>query len=205
MPSGRTHDRITLWTLPIAGGLTLLTTRSSTLTLVVCAGFLFGGLMLGPDLDVHSVHFKRWGWFRWIWLPYQGSLRHRSPYSHAPITGTLVRVGYLLAWLGITSCIVLTLVNQLWHLGWTWSTMASFLGRSLHHHQAKWIALILGLELGSLSHYVADWVVSTYKQYKIRGWKAVWKALKPTSPQARKRKVTSSKETGRSRQSDHEQ
>jgi uncharacterized metal-binding protein len=74
MPSGRTHDRITLWSLPLVASCTYLITRHSTPTLMICAGFLFGGLMLGPDLDIHSIHYKRWGWFRWIWLPYRGSM-----------------------------------------------------------------------------------------------------------------------------------
>ncbi len=29
--------------------------------------------MFGPDLDIYSVQFQRWGFLRWIWLPYQKS------------------------------------------------------------------------------------------------------------------------------------
>jgi uncharacterized metal-binding protein len=170
MPSGRTHDRITLWTLPLVGGLTLAATRNPTLTLGVCAGYLFGGLMLGPDLDTHSIHYKRWGWLRWIWLPYRGNIRHRSPWSHAPVTGTTVRVIYLLAWLGFLGCAAAAIANELWQLGWTWEEIGQVVKRSLWHYRVEAIAFAVGLELGAFSHYTADWSVSTYKR-KSKGKK----------------------------------
>jgi len=167
-------------------GILLLLTRSSRLTLIGCAGFLLGGLMFGPDLDIHSVQFKRWGWFRWIWLPYRGSMKHRSPLSHAPITGTVLRIVYLFAWLGIVVLFSLALINQMFQLGLTWGDIGSAMGRSLHQHQTEWLAFCGGLEGGALSHYVADWFVSTHKRVKTKGWKA----LKPPAPKSRKRKTS---------------
>ncbi len=172
MPSGKTHDRITLWSLPVVAGLTLAATQhlaaaqQGMATLMICAGFLFGGLMLGPDLDIHSVQYKRWGWLRWIWLPYRGSMKHRSPWSHAPITGTTVRVIYLLAWLGFAGFASLTLANELWQLGWTWDQIGEVIGRSLWQSRVEAIAFVVGLELGAFSHYTADWLVSSYKRSK---------------------------------------
>lgn len=192
MPSGRTHDRITLCTLPMTAIAALVVSRSSTLTLIVCAGFLFGGLMLGPDLDTHSVHYKRWGWIRWIWLPYRGSVRHRSPLSHAPVTGTVVRVVYLLVWVGLVSFASVTIANEMWQLGLTWQDIMALLQGGLYRYRAEWIALLIGLELGALSHYTADWTVSSYKRVKAKGWKALLpkaskrrsaaKRTKPRSP-----------------------
>ncbi len=186
MPSGRTHDRITLWTLPVVGGLLLGLTRSSSLTLIGCAGFLLGGLMFGPDLDIHSVQFKRWGWFRWIWLPYRGSMRHRSPLSHSPITGTVLRIVYLLLWVGIAVFFSLALVNETFQLGLTWDDIGSTMGRSLHQHQTEWLTFCGGLEIGALSHCLADWFISTRKRFKTQGWKA----LKPPVNKSRKRKTS---------------
>ncbi|MBD2465799.1 metal-binding protein [Oscillatoria sp. FACHB-1407] len=192
MPSGRTHDRITLWTLPLVGGLTLIATQSSTLTLIICSGYLFGGLMFGPDLDIHSVQFKRWGWFRWIWIPYRGSIKHRSPLSHSPVTGTALRIVYLLTWVGLVSFITLALMNELWQLGWTWGDIAGFLGRSLQQRRVEWLMLVLGLELGALSHYIADGALSTYKRFKTKGWKALQPPpLRPTRKPASKRRTSS--------------
>ena len=61
MPSGQIHDRITLWSLPWIVVVSLLVTRNGSLTLILAGGFLFSGLMFGPDLDIHSIQFKRWG------------------------------------------------------------------------------------------------------------------------------------------------
>lgn len=164
MPAGRTHDRITLWSLPWVAGLTYAATRQSTATLLISAGFLFGGLMLGPDLDIHSIHYKRWGWLRWIWLPYRGSMKHRSPWSHAPITGTTVRVIYLLAWLGMFGFAAIAIFNEIWQFGWTWDEIGTTLTRSLWQQRFEAIAFVMGLELGAFSHYTADWWVSSQKR-----------------------------------------
>lgn len=164
MPSGRTHDRITLWFLPVVAGCTFALTHHSTSTLLICAGYLFGGLMLGPDLDIHSVHYKRWGWLRWIWLPYRGSMKHRSPWSHAPVTGTTVRVLYLLAWLGVFSFVAVAIANELWRFGWTWDEIGGVISQAVWRYRQEAIAFAVGLELGAFNHYTADWLVSGWKQ-----------------------------------------
>lgn len=191
MPSGRTHDRITLWSLPLVTGLGLALTRSASLTLCLTAGFLFGGLMLGPDLDIHSIHYKRWGWLRWIWLPYRGSMKHRSPLSHAPIVGTTVRVLYLGAWIGFAGLAGLTIANEMGQFGWTWAEIGSRLGRSVQTYQVQWLMVGVGLEVGAFSHYITDWSVSTYKQVKRRGWQAALPSTK--APATKKRSSRSRK------------
>jgi uncharacterized metal-binding protein len=166
MPSGRTHDRITLWTLPLVAGLVQVVAQRSTLTLMICGGFLFGGLMMGPDLDTHSIHYKRWGIFRWIWLPYRQSMRHRSPWSHGPIMGTTVRVLYLMLWLGLVSLVSVAAVNEMVQIGWSWNQLGQFWLRQFYRYRQEMLALFVGLELGAFSHYTADWLVSGYKKRK---------------------------------------
>ncbi|WP_416671997.1 metal-binding protein [Egbenema bharatensis] len=168
MPSGRTHDRITLWTLPLVAGLVQVMVQRSTLTLMICGGFLFGGLMMGPDLDTHSIHYKRWGIFRWIWLPYRHSMRHRSSWFHGPIMGTTVRVLYLILWLGLVSLIGVATVNELTQIGWSWSQLGQFWLRQFYRYHLEMLALFAGLELGAFSHYTADWLVSGYKRRKSK-------------------------------------
>lgn len=178
MPTGRTHDRITLWTLPLLAGLALFLTRQGQLTLFICAGFLLGGLMLGPDLDTHSIHYKRWGWLRWIWLPYRGIIRHRSPWSHSPILGTTVRVVYLTIWMGLFSLVGVATVNEMGQFGLSWTDIGQFWGVLLQLFQPELTALFIGLELGAFSHYTADWLVSGYKRGRSRGWKTVFSQTK---------------------------
>ncbi len=94
MPSGKTHDLITVLlaapTFVVAWGVT----NSWLLSGVATGATLFGGLMFGPDLDIHSTQYTRWGVFRFLWLPYQIIFRHRSRWSHGIIFGTLIRVVY---------------------------------------------------------------------------------------------------------------
>jgi uncharacterized metal-binding protein len=164
MSSGRTHDRITLWALPLVVLLAFRVTLDGWLTVIVCLGFLLGGWMFGPDLDIHSVQYKRWGWLRWIWLPYRGSMRHRSRWSHGPIIGTVIRVVYASLWLGLVGLVIVDVSNSLGRTSLTWEALAGGMGDHLRRHWPRWLALVVGLELGALSHYVADWLSSAWKR-----------------------------------------
>lgn len=175
MPSGRTHDSITLWSLPLIAGLTFARTQSSSLTLCVSSSYLFSGLMFGPDLDVYSHQYKRWGLLRWIWLPYRRSMRHRSFWSHGPLVGTIVRIAYLLIWVGLFSAVgILTgaivaqftgITNDGTSLAQQWcSTSLGSIGHLPQQYPTEAIAIAIGLELGAMSHALADWALSTYRR-----------------------------------------
>ncbi len=168
MPSGRTHDRITLWSLPIVTGLSLALVRSAHLTFFVSGGFLFSGLMFGPDLDINSRQFQRWGWFRWLWRPYQKSLNHRSFLSHGLIIGTALRLLYLLTWLGVVVVFGLV-IDELLGLEWSILGFVENLWRSLSQQYQEVIALLIGLEFGAMSHSISDWSSSIYKRFKTKG------------------------------------
>ncbi|KAM3112315.1 metal-binding protein [Phormidesmis sp. 146-33] len=179
MPSGRTHDSITLWSLPIVAGAAFVQTQSGNLTLILSGCFLFSGLMFGPDLDIYSQQYKRWGVLRWIWLPYRKSVRHRSVLSHGLIIGTGLRILYLSAWIALLVSILI-LGAAIAHSLDRWQSIAQqrfvvsleSIVRSLQQHPREWIAAAIGLELGSLSHSLSDWVGSRYKQLK-RGKKRI--------------------------------
>ncbi|MBD2691269.1 metal-binding protein [Anabaena catenula] len=169
MPSGQTHDRITIWSLPFVAGVTMVSTRSSNMTLLVAGGFMFGGLMFGPDLDIYSRQFQRWGFLRWIWLPYQKSLRHRSFLSHGPIIGTTLRVVYLTSFLVVVGLIVLVVFAKLGNVALNWGEVWSGVGRSLSLYYGEFFALFLGFEIGAMSHSLSDWTGSAYKRFQKQG------------------------------------
>jgi len=170
MPSGQTHDRITLWSLPFVTAITLSCTHSSSMTLLVASGFVFGGLMFGPDLDIYSRQFQRWGFLRWIWLPYQKSLRHRSFLSHGPIIGTTLRVIYLSSWLTILAIAVLFIFVKWENIPVNFQSLSTNVGRSLAFHYGEFLALWVGLEVGAMSHSVSDWSFSAYKRIQKLGF-----------------------------------
>src|SRR5437588_4887341 len=101
MPSGKTHDAITFIlaapTFVAAWGLT----GKVALALLATGAMLFGGFMFGPDLDIQSRQYARWGIFRFLWLPYRVMFRHRSRWSHGIIFGTLIRVLYFTGMLAL--------------------------------------------------------------------------------------------------------
>ncbi len=179
MPSGRTHDRITLWILPFLAGGTFGLTQRAEVTILITAGFLFGGLMFGPDLDIHSAQYKRWGPLRWIWLPYRKAMHHRSLLSHGLVIGTLGRVLYFTIWLGILvnlGIIGVAIVRHYLNLnyradGLTFALKASqtitgTMFQAIQHHPLESLAALVGLELGAMSHILADTIGSSYKRWR---------------------------------------
>jgi uncharacterized metal-binding protein len=166
MPSGATHDRITLISLPIVSGLTLLISSSASITLSLAGSFLFSGLMFGPDLDIYSVQFKRWGMLRWIWRPYQKSMRHRSWFSHGPIIGTLVRLVYLGCWVALGFVIYngVAILNH-WTF-WSWDSIQHQIRLFALQYYGQGLAILAGLELGALSHSGSDAIGSAWKKWR---------------------------------------
>ena len=164
MPSGRTHDRVTLWSLPLIAGGTLFTTFRADLAFWVSGGFLFSGLIFGPDLDLYSFHYKRWGKLRWLWRPYQKAIKHRSIWSHGPIVGTIGRILYLSLWLGLVGLFYLGIAQLAGSKTYTGKELLGILHHSIESNLPVYIALFCGLELGAMSHYASDWLVSKFKR-----------------------------------------
>jgi uncharacterized metal-binding protein len=88
MPSGRTHDAITLILAAPTFALTYAATVNLPMSIAVAVSFIFGGFMFGPDLDTLSNQYARWGIFRLLWFPYRSVFKHRSRWSHGLIFGT---------------------------------------------------------------------------------------------------------------------
>ncbi|MBW4648947.1 MAG: metal-binding protein [Kastovskya adunca ATA6-11-RM4] len=95
MSSGVIHDRAILLSCPVVAGAVAATTTLQ-LGIVVGISYLIGGLWLSPDLDIHSRPFLRWGYLKFLWIPYQKIVPHRSRLSHSVLLGTLGRVGYFM-------------------------------------------------------------------------------------------------------------
>ncbi|TRT76675.1 MAG: metal-binding protein [Microcystis aeruginosa Ma_AC_P_19900807_S299] len=149
MPSGRTHDRITLILLPPIAGASFLVSGSGKLTLLLLASYLFSGFLFGPDLDIHSVQYKRWGYLRWLWLPYRSMIRHRGWLSHGLLIGTIFRLFYFGSFLLLAAIVII------------WPQQAIALWQQ---YPRVAIAIFLGLELGAMSHSCSDWIGSAYKR-----------------------------------------
>ncbi|MEL6929183.1 MAG: metal-binding protein [Cyanobacteria bacterium J06600_6] len=165
MPSGVVHDRITIWLLPWVVGITYCLTRSAELTLIVSGGYLFSGMMFGPDLDIHSLQYKRWGIIRRIWLPYRQFFRHRSMFSHGLIVGTCLRLVYLFLIMGAIGILGVAIAQLLFGFAWNWQ---DFVSEKLHlltnKYSRETTAAFIGLEIGAMSHSISDWFNSHRKR-----------------------------------------
>jgi uncharacterized metal-binding protein len=164
MPSGKTHDAVTIVlavpTFVVAWGLT----GSLWLACVAVGAMLFGGFMFGPDLDIQSKQYTRWGVFRFLWLPYKVVFRHRSRWTHGLIFGTLIRILYFT---GVLALILVCgiylramLVNggppSLALLARNWQAIESSLRQSQGgSHAAVW-AVLAGLWWGAATHTLTD-------------------------------------------------
>lgn len=96
VPSGKTHDAITLILTVPAAMAAYAITGNITASATVAGAFAFGGIMFGPDLDTVSRNYSRWYFLRFLWLPYRWCFKHRSRFSHGLILGALLRVVYFM-------------------------------------------------------------------------------------------------------------
>ncbi|BAQ65078.1 metal-binding protein [Geminocystis sp. NIES-3709] len=185
MPSGKTHDRITWYCLPVIIALFLIITRQLDLTLLASFGFIFSGLMFGPDLDIYSVQFQRWRFLKFIWLPYQKTLKHRSIFSHGFIIGTIVRILYLSLILFIVAIFLISIGQLIFGFSWHWQHFIIGNYQAIkNHYWQEVLSLFIGLELGAMSHYLAD---------SIGSW---WKSKNKSSPRRKKVKGQRAKGKG---------
>jgi uncharacterized metal-binding protein len=164
MASGHTHNAyntgLFLATMfaGLAGGIPA--DKVAALSLGVSVGFL-----VNPDLDVESGSIAFYnarrtagGLFglawRIIWWPYAKVVPHRSPLSHFPVLGTLIRVSYL---------------GLLMWPAWPfipWGAVLPWLGPAL-----------LGLVLSDTVHWILD--MKTFKVFVMWGRAVFWFALLP--------------------------
>ncbi|MCS6860589.1 MAG: metal-binding protein [Abditibacteriales bacterium] len=170
MPSAKTHDRVTLLLAPPAFAATWAVTQSPVIATAVTAGWLFGGLMFGPDLDTQSKAYQRWGPLRVLWYPYKVIFRHRSRLSHGLLLGTAVRVLYFTAALTLFIAAVLY-GHNVWLLHQSTTLRESLREATLHVWEwlravdrTLLIAFLLGSWGGAASHTLTDWAVTVWRE-----------------------------------------
>lgn len=175
MPSGRTHDLITFALAPVTfigaqnyfGGDTMLAG-------ITTVAMVFSGIMFGPDLDLDSKPYRRWGPLRFIWKPYQMALSHRSRLSHGLVLGTMFRVLYFVAIMTVLTATALYIRQKyLYGSQTTWNAEFERVSLDLGNFwrstdkQYFWAAFG-GLWIGAAAHTLSDliWTI-TKKAWKM--------------------------------------
>lgn len=168
MPSGRTHDALTLvaasFATPICIGLTF--ENQPGRAALFLGSFLVSGLLFSDDLDTHSIEHERWGWLRFLWLPYQKLIPHRSWLSHGLIVGPALRILYFAAALSLTLWLLLAALGRLLPLdaGGLVGGLLSAIGRSIVYHPDAWGLGFVAFVLGGMLHSLSDWIWTWWRQ-----------------------------------------
>jgi uncharacterized metal-binding protein len=162
MPSGRTHDAITLLLAAPAAAAVYSVANNAMASLIVAGAFVFGGLMFGPDLDTVSRQYSRWSVFRFVWIPYRRFFRHRSRFSHGLLFGALIRVVYFLGVVSILAFGALYVYAAFRgarmpapsDVSGLWENFGAWVRADLGEHFL--LIGFLGLWLGAASHTLTD-------------------------------------------------
>ncbi len=139
----------------------------------VASAFLFGGIMFGPDLDILSKQYSRWGTFRFLWFPYQKFFPHRSRWSHGLIFGTFFRVVYFAGAVTLATFIAAYLLAtyrgadlpRLVEFTEAWRSIGTSVRSNLGDDVLA--ASFAGLWLGAASHTLTDMAGSFVKTGRV--------------------------------------
>jgi uncharacterized metal-binding protein len=173
MPSGKTHDAITIFlAVPVCAAAYLIT-RDLPAAVVTTLSFLFGGLMFGPDLDTTSKQFSRWSFLQVLWFPYKVFFKHRSRWSHGLIFGTLIRVVYFMgvmtiaAFVGAYAYATLTKgsLPDVFGLARSWKAIGGY--SDAYFGTRMLAAAFAGLWAGAASHTFTDMAGSYIKTGRV--------------------------------------
>jgi uncharacterized metal-binding protein len=173
MPSGKIHDAITFFLVAPTFAVSYILTKNIAISSFITGGMLFGGLMFGPDLDIHSKQYTRWWIAKFLWYPYQSFFTHRSRWSHGLLFGTFIRVVYFVGVLTIlaflVSYIYATYANRdlpnLLQMTKTWQSIGEISRNYFGEYSI--LPLIIGFWIGAASHTFTDMAGTFIKSGKV--------------------------------------
>jgi uncharacterized metal-binding protein len=174
MPSGKTHDWITiLISIPVFAFAWKIS-NNLLIAIITLTGFLFGGLLFGPDLDVPSKQYYRWGIFRFLWYPYQVLFKHRSRWTHGILLGTFFRIIYFTGAVTLFSFIFAYIIAiyresdlpRLFEFIAAWHLLIDFVQEKFGENAL--FIFFFGTWIGAISHTLTDLAVSYVKTGRLK-------------------------------------
>ena len=157
MANGKAHKKINLIFLAIGIGAVLISSQHYVHGISVILGYLFGTYCMNPDLDIRSHPYRRWGFLRFIWIPYQ-KFKHRSIWTHGYVIGDIIRYLYLMLWIQLGIGVISILTNV------PYSTYSNDLRELFIQHKLSILSFIVGNMLSSTAHILTDHASSTFKK-----------------------------------------
>jgi uncharacterized metal-binding protein len=136
---------------------------------VFLGSYLASGLLFSPDLDLRSAPYRRWRLLRFVWIPYQKLVPHRSWISHSIFFGPILRILYFAVVMSALTFMVLAIINALVPIDPTGTFLraATEVRVWLQAHPSVIVYSAAGFILGAASHTMADSAWSWIKR-KLR-------------------------------------
>ncbi len=152
--TGREHYIAGIATSILVGMASYMSHGNKSIAYLISAAGIISTTFLDPDLDMAENALinrkytpgvvKRWGFLKFIWLPYGYVFRHRSVFTHFPFLSDLIRLLYLFVVVFLP--IDLTLFNL---------SLTSKL-KTLHLKPNEILAVWLGMGSSTAVHYLTD-------------------------------------------------
>jgi uncharacterized metal-binding protein len=150
MPGGKVHSAATLVTAGMTAPILYYRVVPTSEIALMTAGML-ATLVINPDLDLNRKRPRGIAVVWWLfWWPYSKMVGHRSPISHFPIMGTIIRIIYIL----IPAIVILHKVAPGWVPGL--------------------LIFTSGMIVSDTVHFVLDILSTGYKRFRTRIRKALW-------------------------------
>ena len=157
MANGKAHKKINLIFLAIGLGAVLISSQHYVHGISIVAGYLVGTFWMNPDLDIKSNPYRRWGFLRFMWIPYQ-KLKHRSIWTHGYVIGDMIRYLYLTVWIMVGAGLMSILT------GLPYATYIDNIQGFAIQHKLTFLSFIVGNMLSSTAHILTDHASSTFKK-----------------------------------------
>jgi uncharacterized metal-binding protein len=157
MANGKAHKKINLIFLAIGIGAVLISSQHYVHGISVIIGYLFGTYWMNPDLDIKSNPYRRWGFLRFIWIPYQ-TLKHRSIWTHGYVIGDIIRYLYLMVLIMLGAGVMSMLT------GVPYETYIDNLEEIFTQHKLSILSIFVGNILSSTAHILTDHASTTFKK-----------------------------------------
>lgn len=155
MASGKTHTKVNYITYAILVFILMMFGFNSIwLGFWMTLGMIVGTKYFGPDLDTRSSLYFRWGFMKWIWVPYQKIFTHRSIFTHGILIGDIVRILYISV-LIIVFMIPLSLIVPDIHV-----KTINF----IKIYKFEVMFFLLGIIFASTAHTLTDYFTSAFKR-----------------------------------------
>ncbi|GAB6169921.1 metal-binding protein [Clostridium carnis] len=170
MASGKTHDKITVGMLPIVililirVNIEIYNTLNKVIVFTVIGAliYIFAGYMFSGDLDIKSREYNRWGKIKYIWLPYQKLISHRSIFSHGILLGPIIRIVYLYIIFLLISAIMYSLNITKFSTIYLINRTVIFINENKKLMFIVWISLFLGSGLHTIVDIFYSYIKKRY-------------------------------------------